>query len=277
MKLNAFDQILSDCYKGLMQSSVGLSRIAFVCLLFTLLTARAETVSINPSADTSLSATSQDNNFGANNNVISGTGNNNLANRALLQFDIAANLPADATISTATLTLNVIATSGGPDSQFSIYRLFQAWGEGNKTSNQGQLATTGEATWKARFAPNTLWSAPGSMSPIDFSSAASGSQIISGVGAYQFGSTPSIVADLQSWLNNPSANFGWILISGAEGTARTSRRFASREDSLNAPTLTITYAVPEPSGLVLLLCGGITLAATIFFRQTRLLKRTDSL
>jgi hypothetical protein len=51
-----------------------------------------------------------------------------------------------------------------------------------------------------------------------------------------------LVEDLQNWLNNPAANFGWMLISDSEGVEFTARRFASREDSVNSPILTVQYS-----------------------------------
>jgi hypothetical protein len=55
---------------------------------------------------------------------------------------------------------------------------------------------------------------------------------------------------VQQWLVNPTTNFGWILISEAETNAFTGRRFASREDPTNAPTLQIQYLVAVPPRLL---------------------------
>ncbi len=236
------------------------------CFFFTIASLCGETISLTPVTDTSLSETSQDNNFGANGNFISGTGANGLRNRAVLQFNIAGTIPAGAIITSADLGLKLSAAGTGPGSTFVIHRVLQAWGEGNKTGNGGALATSGEATWKARFFPNTLWSAPGATAPTDFSASASASKFMSSVGNYQFGSTAKSIADVQSWLENPTANFGWILISQSESLAGTSRRFASREDLLNAPMLNVTYTIPEPKVMALTILGGMIFLLKISFR-----------
>ena len=57
-----------------------------------------------------------------------------------------------------------------------------------------------------------------------------------------------MVADVQSWLDNPSTNFGWLLV-GNEALSETSKRFDSRENAIadNRPLLTVNFTpVPEP-------------------------------
>jgi homospermidine synthase len=51
---------------------------------------------------------------------------------------------------------------------------------------------------------------------------------------------------VQSWLDSPQANFGWILI-GNESVATTAKRFDTREniDTSFRPTLSVQY-VTEP-------------------------------
>jgi hypothetical protein len=61
---------------------------------------------------------------------------------------------------------------------------------------------------------------------------------------YSFGPTPGLTADVQAWLERPDSSFGWILISTAEATPKTARRFGSREDPFNAPRLLVDYALP---------------------------------
>jgi hypothetical protein len=55
-----------------------------------------------------------------------------------------------------------------------------------------------------------------------------------------------MTADVQIWLDNPTQNFGWILI-GNEVDANSSKRFETREtaDPLLRPSLTIKYVPPE--------------------------------
>jgi hypothetical protein len=78
-------------------------------------------------------------------------------------------------------------------------------------------------------------------------------------GAATWSSTPTMVSDVQDWLNNPNANFGWLLYTSAETTAFTSKAFYSRSATTNEfggffdpeflPALSITYlAAASPSG-----------------------------
>lgn len=88
-----------------------------------------------------------------------------------------------------------------------------------------------------------------------------------GIEPYEFASSPGMLADLQSWVDQPQTNFGWM-IRGAEDHEQTARRIDSREPPTvaNRPALTITYDmattdVPAPPWSLLLLGG--TLAAMI--------------
>src|SRR5207247_654263 len=105
-------------------------------------------------------------------------------------------------------------------------------------------ATAGESTWEARFAPNTLWTAPGAKSGSDYVATSSASTFVTGLGRYSFGPSAQLLSDVQSWIANPGQNFGWILISDSEQVQKTARRFASREAITNMPALTITFTVP---------------------------------
>jgi hypothetical protein len=55
-----------------------------------------------------------------------------------------------------------------------------------------------------------------------------------------------LVADVQTWLDNPGVNFGWVLLTEREEVSETSRRFASREDTARAPELIVEYASATP-------------------------------
>src|SRR5262249_11447282 len=73
----------------------------------------------------------------------------------------------------------------------------------------------------------------------------SASTIVSAIGTYTWGSSSQMVADVQDWLDAPSANFGWIVI-GEESTPTTAKRFDSRENPTpaNRPKLTIVFSPP---------------------------------
>lgn len=206
---------------------------------------QAETLSLTSSADTALFENSPDNNLGGEPDFPSGTIRTGQRSRGLIRFDLAGHIPANAAITSATLTVKVVRTpSGAVSSIFGVHRVLKAWVEGNKTGNGGQSATSNETTWNNRMSPATAWSVPGATSPTDYSSTESATRLIAGSGSYTFVSTSETVADVQFWLNNTQSNFGWILIGQSEGTPSTAKRFGSREDSNNVPTLEIEFTVP---------------------------------
>jgi hypothetical protein len=73
----------------------------------------------------------------------------------------------------------------------------------------------------------------------------SASQSVDATGFYSW-SGPALVADVQSWLDNPQNNFGWVLI-GNESVPQTAKRFDTRENIETSfrPALSVQYAT-EP-------------------------------
>lgn len=213
-------------------------------------TARADTVTLTPSADTSISSGFPNNNLGA-----SGPNDNALASggvarggdrfRMLVKFDFSGMIPPGATINSVKLTLRVRKLPpGGVASRFELHRMLKPWTEGRGTGPTGSAAAAGEPTWRNQAHPSTPWSAPGAAAPGDFVAEVSAAQTMNTIGKYDFNSTPTLVADVQQWVNDPATNFGWILISAAENTARTARRIDSRESGANAPTLVVEFTPP---------------------------------
>jgi len=209
------------------------------------------TTNLPASADTSLLESNPDNNLGALSEIPDGSMHSlgpPPRSRALFKFDLTQ-IPADATISAASLTIQVVKKPTlGVGSSFDLHAVLQDWGEGVGSavsfSQTGDPANPGEATWNNRLHPSTAWSAPGGAADVDYVGAASATTFMNDVGPYTFGSSAGMISDVQSWVNTPSANFGWMLISQSEGTAYTARRIASREDTINPPFLTITYTAP---------------------------------
>jgi hypothetical protein len=221
---------------------------------------RAETVSLNSVADTTLIGAVPDNNNGGQTFVNAGVTQNYTTNRGLFRFDIGAQVPAGSKITHADLRLEVVGQPPRDDyhpAAFNLHRLYVSWGEGNKTNNSsvtspslglGEPAATNEATWNDRFAFTTnRWAIPGGAIFNDYASGLSASEFIYGVGdsPYTFGPTPAMIADVQMWLDHPQANFGWLLRSDDETVNWTACRFGSREDPQNAPLLTIEYEPPR--------------------------------
>lgn len=210
--------------------------------------ARAETMVLQPVADTSLFERFPDNNLGGA-WLAAGTLASGQRSRALLRFDLSG-LPANAVILSASLSVSVVRHPGAAaDSRFEIRRMLVPWGEGTNGSpgiDTGGPAVPGDATWRARFAPTALWDTPGGTVGFDFGSSASASVQIVREGDYAFASTPATVADVQGWVAQPTSNFGWMLLSQAETTTATARRFGSRETVGQEPLLTVEYALASP-------------------------------
>jgi hypothetical protein len=208
----------------------------------------ADTLTNRPSADTTLFDAEPDNNLGAT-DLTSGSTGASLRSRALIQFDLDGTMPSEATANSVTLTLTVTRQPpGGVDSNYRLFRLLQPWGEGDKTGVHGAPADLGEATWNDRFAfeAGGNWSIPGAGSPTDFSSVLSASAFTDGEGRLKFASTSNLVEDVRFWLNNPTKNYGWILISDAEDVPQTVTHFGSREDPTNAPILVVDSTPAQP-------------------------------
>jgi hypothetical protein len=241
--------------------------IAFVAALA--INAEAATISVSPSRDNTL----YENDTGAESSGLgdslfvgrTGANDGTLIRRAVLAFDLSA-IPAGSTINSVTLTLFL---SQGAASSFgtsvSLFQLRANWGEGTSFGSAGNpgASTTGDATWRHRFFSTQLWLTPGG----DFDSLASATTTIgSSFLSYSWSGT-GLVQDVQEWIGNPAANFGWIL-RGNEDGSQTALRFSSRESTTtaNRPQLTINYTIPEPAVATLLPAGAL---GVLFVRRRR--------
>ena len=174
----------------------------------------------------------------------------NSIRRGLIEFDIAGNIPTGSLVVSATLQLTMSKTIAGSQ-PVALHRLTADWGEGTSTAvgeeGSGAAATPGDATWIHTFYTSTLWTAPGG----DFVVTASATATVGSVGAYTW-SAAGMVSDVQTWLDAPQANYGWLLL-GNETTLTTAKRFNTREHS--SPTarpvliITYTYAIYLPTVL----------------------------
>jgi spore coat protein A len=186
-----------------------------------------------------------------------GPGSRVALRRAVLAFDIAGNIPAGSTINSVQLTLYVDKV--GVTTSFTVYlhRLLSNWGEGtsntgNSQQGRGEPPTTNDATWRHTFYSSQFWSLPGG----DYTLTASATRTVGNTGFYSWGSSSGLVADVQSWLNTPSQNYGWIIVS-TEAPAdliQTTKRFATRESTGQTggvswkPRLVVDYTPLVASG-----------------------------
>lgn len=203
----------------------------------------ATTVSLPCTADTGIFEQFPNNNLGAMTIMPIGRSGQGTIGRGLFKFD-TSEIPAGSRVVSAALELSVVLRGFASDSH-SIHRLLRDWGEGDKAGGPfagtvGALAEDGEATWQARFVGSALWDAAGGGAGTDYVADASASQTILGPERYSF-SSAGLVADVQAWIDNPGTNYGWLLKIDDEAALGTARRFATREDSANAPVLRVEY------------------------------------
>lgn len=207
---------------------------------------------------------------GAGRFLFTGRTAENTLRRALVAFDIAAVIPPGSVITSVTLSMTMSKTIAGAE-DVVLHRIRANWGEGSSDASgpegKGAAATTGDATWLHRFFDSLPWTTPGG----DYAATPSATQSIGGAGDYTWGSTAGMIGDVQTWLDDPASNAGWLLL-GNEDTDVTAKRFNSREngDTTTRPTLAVTFAeaaqAPALSGLALL----ATLALLVLIAHRRL-------
>lgn len=219
-----------------------LGLLAFAAFAFPL---SAETVTLTPVADTSIFQRNPLNNVGGSQSLAAGDTATVNPCRALIRFDVAAALPPDATVTSVRLELAVVRTVVSTPTLFDLHRLGRAWGEGDKGAGDvigaGEPATEAEATWIARFHPDVEWDEPGGSTGTDFARAASASGELATQETLVFESTPGMNSDVQGWLADPAANFGWLLKARNEFAFISARRFGSREHPQLPPRLVVQF------------------------------------
>lgn len=210
--------------------------------------ARADTVSLGASKDTTLYSDAADRSNGAGTHLFTGQNGVENTRRALIAFDVAGSLPAGSTINTASLTLYV-SRGNGADQAVELHRLLAPWGEagsaGAGEEGGGALAELGDATWTHRIWNTTFWTVAGG----DFAPVASATQVVGAVGTFTTWTSPTLIADVQGWLDAPATNEGWAIVSTATG-ATMSRRFDSRTiaDPSLRPQLFVDFTPAVPVG-----------------------------
>jgi len=194
--------------------------------------------------------------------------------RMVIAFDIAGNIPAGSTINSVSLALEAVMTSPGSGPRScSIHRLLADWGEGDSDAGlpggNGAASQLNDATWVHRFFNTLNWTTVGG----DFAGTASAATTVDDIGPYTWGSSPSMVADVQAWLDGTAGNFGWITKMANEGPTSTAMSFATREHTTPffRPVLTVDFDLgPIPAvsqwGVVVMVLLTLT-GGSIAFRS----------
>ena len=219
--------------------------------------AHGDHVSITASRDATLYQSSDGSLAnGAGQYLFAGKTNQNLARRSVLWFDIGAFVPADAAITSVRLILNVTQANGG-NRTMTVHRALSAWTTGasdpDSTEASGAPTLAGDATWLHASADGAgggvFWQSAGG----DF--AAASASLLTTTSGLQTWTSAGLVADVQSFLANPSANLGWFIL-GDESAAGTARRFDSADSATLGgivPRLEIEFTpIPTPAAGALL-------------------------
>jgi hypothetical protein len=184
----------------------------------------------------------------------------NGSRRGLVAFDVASVIPAGSIIDSVTLRMYCSRATAGTRLT-ELHRVLQNWGEGASDAGEpgggGGISEPGDATWIHTFFPDQFWNAPGG----DYSPASSGETSLGGIGFYNW-STTDMRSDVQSWLDSPGGNFGWLLL-GLEDMGRSAKRLNTHEhtDAQTRPTLIVNYTIPEPTSLLAFVAGAALLLA----------------
>ena len=206
--------------------------------------ASAGIVNINPSKDNTLyeyDPVEGDHSNALGFHFFAGENRDEELRRGVLAFDIAGMIPPGSTITAVSLSINMSRT---PTERCYLWSCTSCLPIGARerplrleekaTERQLRLMMPhGDTVSSIRF----LDTQGG-----DFSATVSASQTVGVVGHYTW-SSAQMVADVQSWLDNPASNFGWLVL-GDETDIATAKRFDTRE-SASPPVLTIEFT-PAP-------------------------------
>jgi len=208
----------------------------------------AATAILVPSKDNTIYGSGDANlSSGAGANLFVGRSGQGRTMRSLIAFNVSSAIPAGSTITSVSLSF-AINTPRSNSSTVRVHRVQADWGEGTSVSNgpppgsggaDGAAATIGDATWNARFFNTAFWANPGG----DFAVEASASQPVSGTSGTVVFTSAGLMAEVQSWLDTPAANFGWILLAQNETAAAV--RFSAREGA-SPPSLQVSYTPSVP-------------------------------
>ena len=189
-------------------------------------------ISLDASEDTWLRRGSANLNYGGATTLEVNGGNNTQDRGALLRWNLSS-IPSGATITAASLTLNVTNATANT---YSLYDLKRNWVEGNNNGARGS-----GASWNYYGAAAGLWGTGGAQNTTsdrnntnlwNATSIAAGSQTRA--------LNSSGLAVVQSWVNTPSSNQGLTIQNYA--ASNDNLIFTSSEGTAK-PKLNITYCV----------------------------------
>ena len=179
-----------------------------------------------------------DNSSGACDSIFAGNTDNSFARRALMRFDVGAQIPPGSIINSVTLTLDITRGGNNADSTMELHPINAAWVEGaegcgTRGGGQGE-PSTGGVTWNTQ---------PGI-------GASSGSAAVSGSNPVVWNSNAAMVADVQErrvlglvlahqQLRRLGGNAPKYLILGINDVPRTFDRLRGRKMGTHRQTISV--------------------------------------
>src|SRR5262245_36670583 len=152
--------------------------LGFAVLLLALVPvgAAGNTAIMGASKDNTIFANNVNNSAGGWVGLTAGTNGMGGNRRGLIAFDIAGNIPAGSTITSAELTLYLADISSNSMNQtIELHRLTRDWGEGTANNSSpsfggtgmGAPANPGDATWNEAMFGSVAWTSPGATGDFD--------------------------------------------------------------------------------------------------------------
>jgi RHS repeat-associated protein/uncharacterized repeat protein (TIGR01451 family) len=150
--------------------------------------------------------------------------------RSLLKFNLSS-IPADATITSATLMLRLNYGTGTSTRTLNVFPVLRNWTEAGVTWN--------------RFDGTNGWQISGAQGSLDYDLTAIGSREFIGTEAVGFKGIPISISVIQAYVSGARVNYGWILRMNTESNLL--KEFASSDDTTaaNRPMLVVEYTLPE--------------------------------
>lgn len=213
--------------------------ILAVITLLPMAVGQCDEITLLPIQDATLYEEGATNENGLGLHLFAGLTNGGDARRSLLAFDIMGNLPSDATVTSASLSLTVDRTAPPAIADtFGLHRVTRSWEEGQVQASRegrGQEGSGSGASWSSTGVED--WSSDGG----DFLQTASASVLIGERGLYTWESE-QLVADVQGWLDGSTSDFGWALV-GTEVERQSAKRFVSSQNEAAElrPTLRLEF------------------------------------
>ncbi len=205
------------------------------------------TTTITADRDNSIYSESNTLSNGSGENLFTGTTQLADKRRSLIHFNLST-IPAGSVINSVSISLYCNKVPQMPvAASIELHKLLKDWGEGTSNASGpeglGAAATANDATWSFNLFNTSSWTTPGG----DFVATKSASAKVVDIGTIAMTGT-SLVADVQSFINNSAINFGWIVLDSSESTTSSARRYAAR-GTVNAtlrPQITINYTANLP-------------------------------